>query len=185
MKHSDKAEALFMQGYNCAQATAAAFAEDFGLEPSFVLKSTAGLGAGIGGMRETCGAVGAMAYLAGLHIGPYAAGDTSAKTELYALIKKMVGEFTELHGTICCRELLEKASCTFNPDPSERTAEYYASRPCARIVASAADVTRSSSERQYKMFFIVRSFVEGNVTISHCSCFCSRLFSIASGPPVT
>ena len=140
MKHRDKAEALFMQGYNCAQSTAGAFAEDVGLEPSFVLKSTAGFGAGIGGLRETCGAVGAMAYLAGLHIGPYAAGDLSTKTQLYDLIKKMVREFTELHGTICCRELLEKASCTFNPDPAERTAEYYASRPCARIVASAAEI---------------------------------------------
>ena len=140
MKHSDKAEALFRQGYNCAQATAAAFAEDFGLEQSFVLKSTAGFGAGIGGLRETCGAVGAMAYLAGLHIGPYAAGDISTKTELYELIKKMVREFTELHGTICCRELLEKASCAFNPDRSVRTAEYYATRPCARIVGSAAEI---------------------------------------------
>ena len=140
VKHSDKAEALFMQGYNCAQATAAAFAEDFGLEPSFVLKSTAGFGAGIGGLRETCGAVGAMAYLAGLHIGPYAAGDVATKTGLYDLIKKMVHEFTELHGTICCRELLEKASCAFNPEPSERTVEYYATRPCARIVGSAAEI---------------------------------------------
>jgi hypothetical protein len=87
VKHSDKADALFMQGYNCAQATAAAFAENFGLEPSFVLKSTAGFGAGIGGLRETCGAVGAMAYLAGLHIGPYAAGDVATKAGLYDLIK--------------------------------------------------------------------------------------------------
>jgi hypothetical protein len=52
------------------------------------------LGAGIGGLRETCGAVGAMAYLAGLHIGPYAAGDVSIKAGLYDLIKKMVHEFT-------------------------------------------------------------------------------------------
>jgi C_GCAxxG_C_C family probable redox protein len=140
VKHNDKAEALFMQGYNCAQATAAAFAEDFGLDQAFVLKSTAGFGAGIGGLRETCGAVSAMAYLAGLHIGPYAAGDRATKTELYDLIKKMVREFTELHGTICCRELLEKASCTFNPNPAERTAEYYAIRPCARIVGSAAEI---------------------------------------------
>ncbi len=140
MKHSDKAEELFRQGYNCAQSTTAAFAEDFGLEPCFVLKSTAGFGAGIGGLRETCGAVGAMAYLAGLHVGPYPAGDIETKTRLYDLIKRMVHAFTERHGTICCRELLEKASCTFNPDPSERTAEYYAIRPCARIVASAADI---------------------------------------------
>jgi C_GCAxxG_C_C family probable redox protein len=126
-----------MQGYNCAQATAAAFAEDFGLEPSFVLKSTAGFSAGIGGLRETCGAVGAMAYLAGLRTGPGATGGVSAKTGFHELIKKMVDEFTNRHGTICCRELLEKASCTFHP-VSERSTD--PSRPCARIVASAAEI---------------------------------------------
>jgi C_GCAxxG_C_C family probable redox protein len=140
VEHSDKAEALFMRGYNCAQATAAAFAEDFGLEPSFILTSTARFSAGVGGLRETCGAVGAMAYLAGLHIASRAPGDASAKTKFHELTKKMVDEFTVRHGTICCKELLEKAACTFHPDPSGRNAENYPSRPCARIVASAAEI---------------------------------------------
>jgi C_GCAxxG_C_C family probable redox protein len=141
--HSDRAEALFKLGYNCAQATAAAFAEDFGLETSFVLKSMAGFGGGMGGLRESCGAVSAMAYLAGLHIGTYAPDDLTTKTALYDLVKKMVREFTERHGTTSCRELLEKAGCLPSPDPSERTAEYYAARPCAHLVASAAGIIAS------------------------------------------
>jgi C_GCAxxG_C_C family probable redox protein len=140
MNHSDKSVALFMQGYNCAQSTAAAFAQDFGLEVSLVLRSTAGFGAGIGGLRDTCGAVSAMAYLAGLHAGAYAPEDLDSKKALYELVKAMVREFTEEHGTTCCRELLEKASCPLKPEPSERNAEYYATRPCARIVASAAEI---------------------------------------------
>ena len=140
MAHRDEAEALFMQGYNCAQATAVPFAWAFGIEESLVLRSTAGFGAGMGGLRETCGAVSAMVYVAGLHAGAYAPGDIVAKAALYDLVKTMVREFSELHGTTCCRELLEKASCVPKPEPSVRNAEYYATRPCARIVASAAEI---------------------------------------------
>lgn len=107
--HSATAEALFKLGYNCAQATAAAFAEDFGLETSFVLKSMAGFGAGMGGLRESCGAISAMVYLAGLHIGTYPPDDLTTKTALYDLVEKMVREFTGRHGTTSCRELLEES----------------------------------------------------------------------------
>ncbi len=141
VNYCDKAEALFLRGYNCAQATAAAFAEDLGLETSLVLRSTAGFGGGTGGLRETCGAVSAMAYLAGLHAGAHAPEDLVTKTALYDLVKKMVREFTALHGTTCCRDLLEKAGCLPLPNPSERDAKYYALRPCARIVASAAEIS--------------------------------------------
>jgi hypothetical protein len=94
----------------------------------------------MGGLRETCGAVSAMAYIAGLHAGAYAPEDLASKKALYDLVKKMVREFSEQHGTTCCRELLEKAACLAKCDPSERNAEYYATRPCARIVASAAEI---------------------------------------------
>jgi C_GCAxxG_C_C family probable redox protein len=140
MKHGDKAVGYFMQGYNCAQSTAAAFAGDFGLEEAMVLKMMAGFGGGMGGLRATCGAVSAMAFIAGLHAGSFGPENLAAKKALYDLVKKMVSEFSNLHGTTCCAELLAKASCPVRPDPSERNAEYYATRPCARLVASAADI---------------------------------------------
>jgi C_GCAxxG_C_C family probable redox protein len=146
MAHSDEALALFMQGYNCAQATAVPFAGAFGIEAALVLRSMAGFGGGMGGLREICGAVSAMVYVAGLHAGGYAPGDIAAKMALYDLVKTMVREFSEVHGTTCCRELLEKASCVPNPDPSERNVEYYATRPCARIVASAAEIISRNLE---------------------------------------
>jgi C_GCAxxG_C_C family probable redox protein len=138
--HRDRAVAYFMQGYNCAQSTAAAFAEDFGLEVQLVLRTNAGFGGGVGGLRETCGAVSGMVYVAGLHAGAYAPDDLAAKTALYDWVKGMIREFVDQHGTTCCRELLEKASCPVRPDPSERNAEYYAVRPCARFVATAAEI---------------------------------------------
>ncbi len=140
MDYSDKAVELFMRGHNCAQATAAVFAEFFGLEEASVLKATAGFGGGRGGLRETCGAVSAMAYVAGLHMGDYPPEDNASKKALYDFVKSMDREFAERFGTTSCRELLTKASCLPKPDPSERNAEYYAKRPCAHFVVSAAAI---------------------------------------------
>lgn len=140
MTKSENAVSNFNQGYNCAQAAAVAFAADFGLDEVTVLKAMAGFGAGMGGLRETCGAVSAMVYVAGLHAGDYAPADNVAKKALYDRVKRMVEEFSALYGTTCCRELLKKADCLPKTDSAERNAEYYAVRPCARFVASAAEI---------------------------------------------
>lgn len=140
MNHSDTAIEIFMQGYNCAQSTAAAFAEDFGLKREEVIKMMAGFGGGIGGLRETCGALSGMVCVAGLHAGDYAPGDLEAKTKLYDMVKEVNQEFKHCFGTTCCRELLEKAECLPLSDPSPRTDAYYAERPCARFVGKAAGI---------------------------------------------
>ncbi len=140
MDARERAVGYFKQGYNCAQATAAAFADDLGLDEEIVLKMMAGFGAGMGGLRETCGAVSAMVFAAGAFTGRYQPTDKAAKKALYDKVKQMTHEFVERHGTTNCRELLRSASCAAAPDPSERTDEYYAKRPCARFVATAADI---------------------------------------------
>lgn len=140
MNHRDKAVKFFMQGYNCAQSTVASFAEDFGLQQKDVLKMIAGFGGGIGGLRETCGALSGMVFVAGLHAGDYAPLDFEGKAKLYDIVKEVNQEFKDCFGTTCCRELLEKAECLPLPDPSPRTAAYYAERPCARFVGRAAEI---------------------------------------------
>jgi C_GCAxxG_C_C family probable redox protein len=140
LKASERAVVYFEQGYNCAQATAAAFADESGLDLQATLKAMAGFGAGMGGLRGTCGAVSAMVFLAGAVAGNYAPTDKVAKKALYDRVKKMVGEFSEVHGTTICHDLLRSASCAPAPDPSDRTAAYYAKRPCARFVATAAEI---------------------------------------------
>jgi C_GCAxxG_C_C family probable redox protein len=140
MRQSDRALEYFLGGYNCSQSTAAPFASGFGVEPKVVLKMMAGFGGGRGGLRETCGAVSAMAFVASLASGDYPPGDIVAKTALYDLVKKMDAEFVSLYGTSCCRDLLLKASCPSKPEPSERNADYYARRPCACFVESAAQI---------------------------------------------
>lgn len=140
MSHKDRAEALFMNGCNCAQATAAAFADEFGRSEAEILRMTAGFGGGVGGLREICGAVSGMAFIAGLDRGSYDPLDKEAKTAFYALIQEAHGEFVARFGTGICRELLEKNECAFSAAPSERTPAYYAERPCARFVGGAAEI---------------------------------------------
>jgi C_GCAxxG_C_C family probable redox protein len=143
-RYADEAAAQFRRGYNCAQATAVVFAEDFGLAPALVLQLTAGLGGGMGGLRETCGAVSAMAVLAGLALGPYEPDDLAAKTARYDLVKRWHAQFVARHGSACCRELLERAGIVPDAQPAERDAEYYAKRPCPQLVASAAEIVASA-----------------------------------------
>ena len=60
------ASELFKCGYNCAQAVFAAHADKLGVDTPTALKLSAPLGAGVGRMREVCGAFSACAMLMGM-----------------------------------------------------------------------------------------------------------------------
>ena len=60
----EKAVALFKEGYNCSQSVVAAYADIYGFSQEQALKMSASFGAGIGRMRETCGAACGMFLLA-------------------------------------------------------------------------------------------------------------------------
>lgn len=149
MTHGEKAVDFFCNGYNCAQATAAAFADEAGLPSEAVTRMMAGFGGGIGGTRELCGSVTGMIWALGVYGGDYDPRDNAAKTELYQRVREAIAEFTARFGTTSCRELLLKAGCLPKPEPSVRNAEYYAKRPCAHFVEAAAEIAaRIGSERE-------------------------------------
>lgn len=136
-----RAEELFMQGFNCSQAVVAAFADIYGYTPGQALRLSAGLGAGIGRMRLTCGAVCGMAVLAGMHCGSATPGDRQGKSACYKVVQRLASEFGREHGSIICSELLGlKKGAPLDYEASERTAEYYRTRPCVRQVISAARI---------------------------------------------
>lgn len=128
---------LFEEGWNCAQAVFLSHAAEFGLAPELARRLAAPLGAGLGGLRRTCGAVTALGLLAGLRRGAYDPRDLAAKAEFYALIQKLDAEFAAEFGTSECARLLADAGCEASQTPSARTAEYYAARPCARCIEFA------------------------------------------------
>ena len=134
---------LFKSGYNCAQSLFAAYADLFGMDWETALKKSAAMGGGVGRMREVCGVVSSMALLAGLKEGNADPEDEKAKEHIYALVRQMSGQFKEKQGSIICRELLGIEGMEESAKPSIRTAEFYASRPCAGFIACAAEIIDS------------------------------------------
>lgn len=131
----------FESGYNCCQSVFSTYADLFGVDKELALKLSSPMGAGIGRMREVCGTVSAMALLAGLKMGNTDPSNEEGKAAIYQQVRDMSDIFRDENGSIICRELLglmeqREASAA----PSKRTAEYYATRPCSRIVASAAAI---------------------------------------------
>lgn len=90
-------------------------------------------------MREVCGALSGIFMAAGLKYGYTSPQDKEAKTEHYIRIQELAQKFKEKHGTIICRELLG-VDADDNPIPSDRTPEYYASRPCEKLIGDAAEI---------------------------------------------
>lgn len=138
MDHTYQAAELFLGGYNCAQAVAVAFCDVTGLEKDFAAKLSSSFGGGMGRLREVCGAVSGMLMVAGLLYGYDDPKADAAKKELYKLVQAQAGAFREEVGSIICREILKNPPS--DPNPSPRTAEYYAQRPCARMVFTAAKI---------------------------------------------
>ena len=66
MNQTDRAEKLFRQGYNCAQAVFGAFSQDLGLDSQEAMRLASPFGAGLGKLREVCGAVSGMLMVLGL-----------------------------------------------------------------------------------------------------------------------
>lgn len=130
-KRADKAKEMFLQGYNCCQAVVGAFAQFYGFDPETAMKMAEGFGGGTGRMRSTCGAVNAMAIVAGMKLSHGQPGDLQRRGEVYAVVRDMFGAFKEENGTVICAELLGLSLPKDNsPVPEERTPDYYKRRPC-------------------------------------------------------
>lgn len=138
MDRAASAAELFFQGYNCAQAVAVAFADVIGMEEKTVARMVSGFGGGFGRLREVCGAVSGMTFVASYLYGYDDAEAGAEKKDVYQMIQELAGQFKEATGSIVCREILKNPPS--DPVPCARTEEYYASRPCVRMVYTAASV---------------------------------------------
>lgn len=138
--YGEKARAYFLEGYNCAQSVLLAFHEELDLTPEQAARMASSFGGGMGRLREVCGAVSGMLLALGLLDGYSDPKDTAAKKDQYALVQELAGKFRERNGSIVCRELLGLDHASDAPTPDARTPEYYQKRPCADLVADAADI---------------------------------------------
>ena len=139
MEHQYLAADLFFNGCNCAQAVVVAFSDVTGLDAAFAKKLSCGFGGGLGRQREVCGAVSGMVMVLDLLYGYTDPGpEDCRKKENYALVQQLCSQFRQEAGSIICREILGNPPS--DPAPSPRTAEYYATRPCTRLVMLAARI---------------------------------------------
>ena len=140
-KQGDAAYAWFLQGYNCSQSVVAAFAPQLGLTEETALRLSAGFGAGIGRMREVCGAFcGVVTVLSMVYADPT---DPKDKSRMYALVQEAAEQYRSRNGgSIICRELLAKAGAApaGGTAAEDRTADYYKKRPCPELCRICADL---------------------------------------------
>jgi len=137
----EKAVALFKEGFNCSQSVVAAFADQYGFTHKQALRMSASFGGGIGRMRETCGAACGLFMLAGLETGAVEGADRDGKARNYAVVQELVEEFKRRNGALKCADLLglsKKEPVVSTPEA--RTAQYYAKRPCVKMVEEAARI---------------------------------------------
>lgn len=141
-KQGDAAYAWFLKGYNCSQSVVAAFAPQLGLTEEMALRLSAGFGAGIGRMREVCGAFcGVVTVLSMVYADP---ADPKDKSRIYALVQEAAEQYSTRNGgnSIICRELLAKAGAApaGGTTAEDRTADYYKKRPCPELCRICADL---------------------------------------------
>lgn len=140
MTHGEKAEALFYEGYNCAQAVFCAYADDFGLERATAARLVSPLGGGMGRLREVCGTVSGGLMVIGQLYGYGTPDKGAAKARLYAIEQEFARRFAAVNGSYICRDLLGLSAGPSAPTPEARTAEYYKKRPCPALCKCAADL---------------------------------------------
>lgn len=96
---------LFLQGIDCSQVTAGAFAEELGMKESDLWKMASCFG---GGMMcgETCGCVTGALMVLGLKHGHFVEGDMEQKNIMMAKVAEFKSLFLEKYGSSMCRDLI-------------------------------------------------------------------------------
>jgi C_GCAxxG_C_C family probable redox protein len=136
MSKVNEAVECFGSGFNCSQAVLSTYCEDFGLGKETALKLSHGLGAGMGRLGHTCGAVSAAYLLLGLKQGSAVPGDTESKEKTYAIVQEFSKRFEERCGSTICRELLNGNFQT--SDKQEMSAKV--KTVCPKMVQTAAEI---------------------------------------------
>ncbi len=107
--HLAEASEMFSSGFNCAQAVALPFCEEYGADRATLLKVTAAFGGGYGGSGRTCGAVTGGLMVIGARYGSLHPADHTLKNIIAEKSLALIECFTRAHGTLMCSELTAPA----------------------------------------------------------------------------
>lgn len=142
MDRSVKALEYFKEGYACSQSLALAFYDLTSISFDEMKKLSLGLGAGLGRMRLTCGAVSSISLIIGLIFYDESLSIEENKINIYKIVQDLSNKFIEKYQTINCKTLLENAGLEVQVGgkPEKRSIYYYEKRPCEQIVCTAAKI---------------------------------------------
>lgn len=131
INHAEIAKNFHSSGLNCSQSVFCAFCEEFGISVETAKYIAASFGAGMGGMRETCGTVTGAFMVLGL------AFKNLSKAEVYKKTAAFAEEFKKRIGfdSVLCRDLL---GITGNAKEVG-----YKKLPCNELVGISAEILES------------------------------------------
>ena len=93
------------RGFNCCQAVACTYSEQFGMDEATAFKACEAFGAGMGGMEGTCGAVSGAVFLAGLKNSCGNLEKPVSMAQTYQLSREITERFKKKNGSLVCSEL--------------------------------------------------------------------------------
>ena len=106
------------------------------MDKKTALKVACGLGAGMGRLQETCGAVSGAYLLIGLKYGKCSKEDDPAKEKTYAIVQEFATQFKERNKTTNCREIL----CIDLMHGDKQVAIERVKTICPKMVQDAAEI---------------------------------------------
>lgn len=144
------AQKTFDSGFNCAQASFAAFAVQNGIDRDAALRMTTGFGSGMVARGETCGAITGSMLAIGLYTGRDKTDDIAARDNTNVLIKELYKQFADKHGSILCKDLLELKDTSPESWQQVRDNNLFKTR-CPLFVADAVAISERilSQNKQY------------------------------------
>lgn len=92
------------KGYNCCQAVACTFCEQFGVSEDMAFRLGEGFGFGMGDMGSTCGAVAGAIMVASMK-NSQGTANTATKKDTYKMASEIRKMFEDKNGSSICREL--------------------------------------------------------------------------------
>lgn len=141
MKKAEKAIEYFRNKFNCSQSVLTAFSSENGLSENDSLKVACAFGGGMGRQQLTCGAVTGALMALGLKFGKGIDDPEEKKQLTYAKTREFFEEFTKIHGSTNCIELLDGLNMTDPEDQKEIMERNLFVINCERYVADAVNIT--------------------------------------------
>ena len=150
MEKSEKALNYFDNNFNCAQSVLAVFAEEFGLSEDEALRLACAFGGGIGRQQLTCGAVTGAAMAIGLKFGKGKSDANAKKLDTYEKTIAFFNEFTQLHGSTTCLELLDNLHMNDETENSIIKERGLFTDKCRKYVADSVSLVEKIIDNQTK-----------------------------------